>query len=482
MSNQTRKRVLIIGGGISGLAAVHRLGELRGDRPIDISLLEAGPRLGGVIRTYERDGFLLEGGPDAFISEKPEALALAQRLGLTDRLISTNEQYRRSFVVRHGKLRSIPDGFHLLAPSRFWPFATSGICSLPAKFRISGELFVPRRKATETEDESLAAFVRRRFGDEALTRLAQPLIGGIYTADPEKLSLRATMPRFLNMEAKHGSVIRALWNQRKDGQQGSGEGTSGARYSLFLSFDRGTQVLSDAVAAHLPSGTVRLNAGVSSVIRSAADPGWLCRLENGETLMADALCLATPARRSAAIVSEFNPELAGELASIPYASSATINLAYRRSDIAHRLNGFGFVVPAVEGRSIIACSFSSVKFAGRAPDGHVLLRAFAGGALQPEIFALDDEEMLRRAILDLTELLGITAPPLFTQIERWANSMPQYHLGHLERVGRIEQLAAAHANFALAGNTFGGAGIPDCIRSGESAAETLLAGITEPAA
>jgi oxygen-dependent protoporphyrinogen oxidase len=470
MSSPEKKEVVVIGGGITGLATADRLLELAADRPIEVTLLEASDRLGGIIRTEQRDGFILEAGPDAFISEKPEALALSKRLGLTDRLIETNPQYRRSFVVRHGKLRPIPEGFQLLAPSRFWPFATSGICGLSGKLRMAGEVFLPQRWDSES-DETLASFVRRRFGAEALERLAQPLVGGIYTADPEKLSLRATMPRFLEMERKHGSVIRALVHQRAN----QAKGTSGARYSLFLSFDHGMQVLTDELAKRIPATSIQLNARVKSVSRDADGSKWICYLDEGESIRADAICLALPAHRAADLLRAHDTTLADELTAIPFASSMTINLAFRREDIKHPLDGFGFVVPLVEKRSIIACSFSSVKFPGRAPEGHVLLRAFAGGALQPEVYALNDGEMLRHVIRDVTELLNIGGKPLFASVQRWPNSMPQYHLGHLERVARISERVMSISYLAIAGNAFGGAGIPDCIRSGEAAAEKLLA-------
>lgn len=468
MTADARKHIVIIGGGITGLAAAHRLTELDTPGRFHFTLLESGSRLGGVIKTHHREGFLLEGGPDAFISEKPEALALAGRLGLTERLIQTNEKFRRSFVVRQGKLRPIPEGFQLLAPSRLWPFATSEICSWLGKLRMAGEAFLPQRW-NESEDESLASFVRRRFGQEALERLAQPLVGGIYTADPERLSLRATMPRFHEMERKHGSVIRAMLHQRSRHDAG----TSGARYSLFLSFDLGMQVLTDEITARLPMDSVRLGARVESLERIADTGQWVCRLPGGESIFADAVCLALPAPVAGSLLHNIDSQLANDLAGIEHASTATINLAYRREAISHLLDGFGFVVPMVEARSVLACTFANVKFARRAPEGNVLLRAFAGGALQPEVFGLDDEEMLRRVTADVNELLGISTPPLFTRITRWPNSMPQYHLGHQARIARIETRLGAQPTLRIAGNAFGGAGIPDCIRSGEAAAVAM---------
>jgi oxygen-dependent protoporphyrinogen oxidase len=481
-----KTRIVIIGGGITGLAAAHRLLEngAQTGRNLDVLLLEAGSRLGGVLHSFERDGFLLEAGADSFISEKPEAVALARRLGIEDRLIQTNESYRRSFIVREGKLRPVPEGFQLLAPTRFWPFVTTDIFSWAGKARMALDLFLPRRPDTNgNEEESLAQFVRRRLGREAFERMAQPMIGGIYTADPEKLSLRATLPRFLEMERAHRSIIHAMWkqrrsnsatvNQRHSQRTSSTSGVSGARYSLFLSFDRGLQVLVDKQSSRL-NAVVRLNAKAESLILNQPSRRWQIRLQDKTTVDADAVCLALPAYAAATLIGETDAELSDLLNRIPFASTATINLAYRRREVPHPLDGFGFVVPFIENRSLLACTFSSVKFAGRAPADHVLLRAFAGGALQPEIFELDEDELLRRVRQDLRDLLGIEAPPLFTVIEKWRRSMPQYHVGHLRLVAEIQARAGNFPGLELAGNSFAGAGVPDCIRSGEQAAESIL--------
>ena len=458
------RRIVVIGGGVSGLAAAHRLLEFGHH----VTLLEASSRLGGTIQTTHRDGFLLERGPDSFISEKPEALQLAKRLGLESQLIQTNEEYRRSFIVRNGRLRAVPEGFQLLAPSRLWPFLTSDIFSLGAKARIAMDLFLPRKGTNGTQDESLASFVRRRLGQEALDRMAQPMVGGIYTADPETLSLRATLPRFLDMEREHRSLILAMLRQG----QAQKSGTSGARYSLFLSFDRGMQVLVDELGSL--KADVRLNTRVESL---KFDRTWTITTNAGEQFEAESVCLAVPAYIAASLL---NGSVAAKLNQIKYASTATINFAYKRSDVNHPLNGFGFVVPLIEKRSLIACTFSSVKFSGRAPSGHVLLRAFAGGALQPEIFALDESEMAARVEADLRELLGINANPLFTEVAKWERSMPQYEVGHLDRVDEIEKEVSKLPGLTLAGNAYRGAGIPDCIRSGQSAAESILTYLKPP--
>lgn len=470
-----QRRVVIIGGGISGLAAAHRLVEQRGQSNIEITLIEAGAHMGGIIRTERRGGFLLECGPDSFISEKPEALELAKRIDLGSRLIETNETNRRSFIVRNGRLHAVPEGFQLLAPSRFWPFVTSGIFSLKGKARMALDLLLPRRAGVNGfDDESLARFVRRRFGQEALERMAQPMVGGIYTADPERLSLRATMPRFLEMEREHRSLIRAMWKKRRAAGGRETKGTSGARYSLFLSFDDGMRVLVDALVARLESVSIRLNTKAESISFDEAARRWKIRSSAGETVIADAVCLALPAYASANLLRQVDAQLASELDAIPYASTATINLGYKREEIPHSLDGFGFVVPVIERRATLACTFSSVKFRERAPFGHALLRAFVGGALQPEIFALDEEEMVARVRKDLRDLLGIERPPLFAHVEKWPRSMAQYHLGHIERVERIRTRLDQLPSLKLAGNAYAGAGIPDCIRSGERAAEEMM--------
>ena len=458
------RRVVVIGGGISGLAAAHRLIEL--NPALHVTLLEASRRLGGTLHTKQRDGFLLERGPDSFISEKPEAVALAKRLGLESHLIETNPAHRRSFIVRNGRLRPVPEGFQLLAPSRIWPFLTTDIFSLAGKARMSADLFLPRKITNGSNDESLASFVRRRLGREALERMAQPMVGGIYTADPETLSLRATIPRFLDMERDHRSLILAMLRKGR-----SETGTSGARYSLFLSFDQGIQVLVDALVEAIRGCRVQLNTKVVAIERQS---GFLIKTEKQDTIEADALCLALPAYISAQLLQPIDQSLASQLNQINYASTATINLGYRREAIQHPLDGFGFVVPFIEKCSVIACTFSNVKFHGRAPKDHVLLRAFVGGALQPDMFALEEPEMLKRVEQDLRGLLRIEEKPLFAEVSKWEKSMPQYQVGHLDRVAAIENQLAQLPNLSLAGNAYRGAGIPDCIRSGETAAEKLI--------
>lgn len=469
------KRIIIIGGGITGLAAAHRLIELSKGTAgeFEVTVLEASSRLGGTIQTEHHDEFLLEHGPDSFISEKPEALELVKRLGLEPQLIETNKKHRRSFIVRKGKLRPVPEGFQLLGPSRLWPFVTSDIFSWTGKARMALDLLLPRGNTNQNIDESLAQFVRRRLGREALERMAQPMVAGIYTADPERLSLRATMPRFLEMERRHRSVILGMLKRAGTQNKAETNGTSGARYSLFLSFERGMQTLVDELSSRLPRASLQLNATVTSLRLDRSSAGWLVNTASGVSIRADAVCLAIPTLAAAVLLQETDSKLSEELKSISYASTTTINIAYRRRDVPHLLEGFGFVVPFIEKRSLIACTFSSIKFPGRAPNGSVLLRAFVGGALQPDMFALDEIQMLRRVQADLRDLLGIEKAPLFSEVKRWPESMPQYEIGHLDRVQRIEERLIQFPTLKLAGNAYRGVGIPDCIRSGEQAVEAL---------
>ncbi|HXG20939.1 MAG TPA: protoporphyrinogen oxidase [Methylomirabilota bacterium] len=464
---------VIVGGGIAGLAAAHRLVELGREReqPLRLTLLEASNRVGGAIDTERREDFLLELGPDSFVSEKPWALALCERIGLESELIGTRDEHRTTFVVRAGKLEPLPEGFMLLAPTKVGPLLRSRIFSWPGKLRMALDLVLPRGNQ---EDESLGSFVRRRFGREVLERVAQPLIGGIYTADPERLSLAATMPRFLQMERAHRSVIYAMWQAARKRPQ-EAKGASGARWSLFVTLRKGLQQFVDTLVSRLTLGEVRRNTVVSSIQRSEGE--WIIDCEDGALLRADGVVLATPAFQTARIVQALDPQLSRSLASISYSSAATINLAYRREHVPHPLNGFGFVVPHIEHRAIIAGSFSSVKYAGRAPESSVLLRAFVGGALQETLFTLDDQAMEQAVRQELASLLGIQAAPLFVRIARYPHSLPQYLVGHLKLVEHIEQQMAQYASLALAGNAYRGVGIADCVRSGEAAAGAILKSI-----
>ncbi len=475
------EHIVIIGAGLTGLAAAHRLvDQAREDhRPLDVTVLEARDRVGGAIWTDYRDGFTLEGGADSFITNKPQGLELCQALGLGEQLIETDARFRRSFVVRRGRLLPVPEGFVLMAPKRLRPLLTSPILSWRGKLRLLLDLVIPRR--LEESDESLASFVRRRLGREALDRLVQPLVGGIYTADPNELSLQATLPQFRAMEREYGSLIRAALEQSRSERQADRQ-ASGARYGLFTSLAEGMGTLPKTLAKALPRGTIRLETTVRRLVREQSTGGngsdssrpWRIERLDGPPLIADAVILAVEGHASARLVDGFDPDLSLQLRSIPYASSAIVNIAFRREQVAHPLDGFGAVVPIVEGRQILAISFTSVKFPSRAPDGTVLMRVFVGGSTQPELFERDDDEIRQLVRRELSELLGTSGEPIFDEVARHPRGMPQYTLGHLDRVAKIRQAAEKHPRLILAGNAFTGVGIPDCIRSGQEAAETAF--------
>lgn len=463
-------RIAVIGGGISGLAAAYRLRKIAATReiPLHVALYERGEALGGALRTVRRDGFVMEAGADSFLTEKPWARELAERIGLGGELIPTREEFRKTCVVRCGRLVEIPAGFSLLAPARLGPVFSSPLFTPWAKLRIAMEPLIPSRR--EATDESLASFVTRRLGREVLDRLAQPLASGIYTADPERLSMRATMPRFVEMERRHGSVIRGL--RAAEHSREAMKNTSGARWSLFLSLRAGVGSLAEALVARL-EGSIKRGSEVTSLARDGAR--WRIAFADGANDSFDAIVCAAPAWAAAKLTAGFDPQLSAKLAAIRYSSAAVVNLAFRECDFPSPPRSFGFVVPAAERRRIIAGSFTSLKFLGRAPQGHVIIRAFLGGVLQSDMMQLADNDLAGAARDEFAALLGVTARPQFIDVARWPDSMPQYAVGHLDRVAQIEERASAVARFALAGAAYRGVGIPDCIRSGEQAADAIVA-------
>ncbi|MGZ6252177.1 MAG: protoporphyrinogen oxidase [Candidatus Binataceae bacterium] len=484
MADGGAPRIVILGGGIAGLSAAFRLKELsaKHDAPLEVTLMERGPRLGGALCTVREQGFIAEAGADSFLTEKPWALDLVRRLGLDGELIATRAEFRRTYVVRNGALAEIPEGFSLLAPTRMLPMLRSPLLSPLGKLRVMIEPLIPRRRGHR--DESLASFVTRRLGREVLERIAQPLAGGIYTADPEHLSLHATLPRFADMEARYGSVIRGLRAAARkqgaeSGKSGKTGGASGARWSLFASLRGGVSTLVDALAQRLGE-SVRRNVEVMALERvdggSAVDrrPRWRVVTASGAALEVDAVICALPAYRAAPLFETSSSPLARALATIGYASAAVVNLAYRESDFPRAPRSFGFVVPVLERRRIIAGSFTSLKFAGRAPAGTILVRAFVGGAMQSELMALEDAAMIEVVREEFRALLGAEAGPLWSQVNRWPDSMPQYAVGHHKRVVEIERAAAALPGLELAGAALRGVGIPDCVLGGERAAQGVF--------
>ena len=466
------RRIAIIGGGITGLSAALRLSDLarETDVAIDVTLLENSARLGGLLRTERIGEYLVEHAADMWITNKPEGVRLCERLGLAERLIPTDAKFRRSFVLRNGTPHSVPEGFQLMVPEQVWPMLRSPLLSLRGKLRMLAECLIPAR--SDGADESLADFVRRRFGKEAFERLVQPLVGGIYTADPERLSLKATLPRFIEMERTHGSLIRAAFAERRN-RKSKDAGTSGARYGLFVSLPNGIQELMAALIEQVCKiAAIRLQTAVQSVRRSEQGQFEVTSSTGRETF--DAVILAVPAFVAARLLGDDQAALAEELKQIEYASTVVVASGHKLAEITHPLNAFGLVVPHIEGRKILAVSFTSRKFSGRAPDGHVLLRTFVGGALQPELNDLDDRGILEIVRHELGEILGVRWNPDFAVVLRHARAMPQYHVGHLDVVARIEAASAACRGLALGGNYLRGVGIPDSIASGESAAEKVI--------
>jgi oxygen-dependent protoporphyrinogen oxidase len=469
----TPRRAVVLGGGITGLVAAHRLAKGAGERgiPLEILLLEASGGFGGSIETARESGFVMEKGPDCFLSTKPEGIALCRELGLEDRLTGTKAEHRRSFILRNNRLVPVPEGFYLLAPSSILPFLTTPIFSPLGKLRMGMDLVIPRRR--EEGDETLASFVRRRFGREALERMAQPMIAGIYSADPEELSLEATMPQFLEMERESGSVIRALRKRmKKIAKERQSASASGPRYGLFLTLEEGMGTLIDALLERIPAESLRPNARASSLSREGER--WRIGIEGAETIEADAVCLALPAGPAGELLEGPAPSLRAHLDGIGYGSVATLNLAFGRDQVAHPLDGMGFVVPAIEGRSLLACSFSSSKFENRAPEGKVLLRAFVGGPHGSAALGLSDDDLIARVMDELRPLLGLRGEPEATVLAKYRGAMAQYRLGHLERIRAIEEGIATLPGIAAAGSAYRGVGIPDCAAGAGEAAARLL--------
>jgi oxygen-dependent protoporphyrinogen oxidase len=441
-----------------------------------VELLERSARCGGALETIRRDGFVIETGADSFLSEKTSAAELARRLGLGAELVPTREIYGKTFVVRAGRLVEVPAGFMMLATAHFGPVFRSSLFSPLGKLRMALEPFIATR--TSGDDESLDSFVTRRLGREVLDRVAQALAGGIYTADPKHLSTTATIPRFVEMERRYGSLFKGMRAAERARASKSPE-VSGARWSLFQSFRNGMATLPETIARRLGE-SIRTETEVIGMTPTA--DGWRLGLADGGSgsIDADAVICAAPAYAAARIVSPHEPAAAKLLGAITYASAATVNLTFRESDFEGPPRAFGFVVPAVEHRRIIAASFSSFKFEGRAPAGAILARAFIGGELHREMMNLSDDEMVAAVRDEFRVLLGVKAAPGITVVRRWPDAMPQYDVGHLARVAEIERLIAPIPGFAIAGAAYRGVGSPDCVRSGEAAADTIFAKLSTP--
>ena len=458
----TKTTVAIIGGGISGLSAAYALHK----RQVPYLLLEAGPSLGGVIRTETRDGFLLEGGPDSMLAQKPEGIALCRELGLRERLVPTNPDLRSVYILHHRKLHPLPEGMMLAVPTKILPFARSGLFSWPGKLRMGLDLVIP---GNGRGDESIASFLRRRFGQEAVERLGEPLLAGIHAGDPERLSILATFPRFRDLEEKHGSLIRGMWAAPRP------RPTPGAKPpAAFYSLRGGLREMVDALVVRLERERIWTKAAVRSVSRSAG--GFSLVVQGGEALSAEQVIVAAPGPKIAPALEGLVPEAARALAAIPFASSATVLLGYRREDVAHPLDGYGMVVPQTEGPRTTALSFVSTKFPHRAPAGHALLRGFLGGVRDGEVMRLSDDEMVETVKRDMQGVLGLRGQPVMTRVFRWPEGTPQLEVGHIERMAAVEKEVVSVPGLHLTGAGIRSTGIPDSVADGTRAGEAAAGG------
>jgi len=462
------KRVVVIGGGIAGLSAAYTL--LKSAQGVEVTVLEREPRWGGKIVTERADGFVIEGGPDTFLASKPWGVALCRELGLESRLHGTNPEHKNTYVLHRGQLQPLPDGLAMMVPTHFGSMARTRLLSWPAKARMGLDFLLPPRH--DGYDESLGAFVSRRLGRTAYENLIEPLMSGIYAGDGDQLSLQATFPYLKDMESGHGGLIRGALAMRQKMSKNGGN-RNGSR-SAFLTPTTGLAEIVEALVERLQAGGVRLMSGTGARSLQKSPEGYAIQLEAGGVLPAEGVILAAPAFASAAMLAGLAPELASELSGIPYVTTATISLAYPYESLPRPLDGYGYVIPRREGRGALACTWTSTKFPHRAPAGHALLRVFVGRAGQEDEIAWDEDSLLQVAREELRLTLGINAEPAMSRVFIWERAMPQYVLGHPQRLERIEAALAGLPGLALAGNGYKGIGIPDCIRSGEVAAERIL--------
>jgi len=468
--NDAHTPVAIVGGGITGLAAALRLTEAG----VPFVLIESAERLGGKIATERIDGFVIEGGPDCLLAAKPAGVAFCRTLGLLDRLRGTNPAFRRTFVQRRGRLHELPEGLTGLVPSRITPLLATQLLSPLARLRAGLEAIVPARRVGG--EESIAAFVTRRFGREAYDWLVEPLLSGIYAGDGERLSLAATFPQLVELERTQGSVVRSMLRRRlRGGKTGGGVPTG------FVTPAGGLGELVEAAAQRLPAGSVRVGLGVEAL--TVHDDGYTVRLADGDRFTTSAVILTTPAFASAKVLRILDPVLARELEAVPFVSTATVSLAFPAAAIpvGRRLSGYGYVSPRAEGSPVVACTWTSNKFPDRVPADGVLIRFFIGREGQEEIVFQPDATLVGLARAELARLFGITGEPRLSRVFRWERGMPQYVIGHEQRIERITRLVGRHPGLHLAGASYTGVGIPDCIAAGQRSVDALLTRIGVPA-
>jgi protoporphyrinogen/coproporphyrinogen III oxidase len=478
------KRIVVIGGGATGLAAGNTLKEsLEGDKNVEFLVLEKNDRPGGQIKTIIKDGFVLECGPDCVISDKSTTFEFARKLGIEDEMVNTRSASGGTYILKRGKLIRMPEGVMMMIPTKFKPFIKTKLISWPGKIRAAMDVFIPRRKNLE-EDEALASFVKRRLGQEILDVLAEPLVGGIHASDPDTMSLASTFPRFLKMEKDDRSLIMAMLKSKrkmakmmKNKPAPDPSAPPKKRWTMFVSFKNGMQTLTDELANALGKDTLKLKTEVQRIDKIKVTGGktaYKLQVKGIGDIEADAVVLTTLPHQTGQLVASFDPEMAAALEEIKCVSSATVNLVYKAEDMPIELDTNGFLVPKVENMNVMASTWTTTKWPGRAPEGFVMLRAFVGGAFHQELASLNDEEMLNLVSADLKKIMGIDAEPTMTNITRWIKSMPQYTLGHPDRLKIINERITAHEGLFLAGASYRGVGVPDCMNNGRNAALEAL--------
>ncbi|MFQ5589421.1 MAG: protoporphyrinogen oxidase, partial [Nitrospiria bacterium] len=460
-----RKKVAIIGGGITGLSTAYFLQEAikKENRPIDLCLVEASARLGGKITSERVDGFVIEGGPDSFITQKKWGMTLIRDLGLTDRLVQTHPVNKSVFILSKGRLVPMPQGFNLMVPGKLLPFALSPLISLPGKARMGMDLFIPKRASTE--DESIASFVRRRLGEEAVQLFAEPILAGIFAGDAEKLSMKAAFPQFALLEQAHGSLIKGMLKRQGAAAK---KGAPPPKWSLFVTLEEGLSSIVSEIRKRLDRVEIKTDSPVIAV--SPLQSGYEV-VTASERLTADSVVLTTPTYKAADWIQSWDGALSESLRKITYVSTATVSLGFHKKDVSHSLDGFGFVIPRREGSSMMASTWSSTKFPGRAPKDYVLIRVFMGGAYHQDVVDQSDTALIAIVRKELQSILGITAEPVVARAFRWHQANPQYHVGHLDLVSNIERETQKHPGLFLTGASYRGVGIPDCIQQGMETAE-----------